>query len=735
MGINPGKIGLPSPPRLASAGGWVGAAPARHNARSGRAGLAGRGNDAGAAKRLQETEDIGEDVFAAVTLAAQLTPVVQTIDEPTYSEQLNAIRTPVGGIEFLWSGTDPVDPGDCDLWPDSPLCGGSVLDPGGIGLYGPQPAGFSINVSLSPTEILVQLDPTIFGVNLPPVWLGFRRPGAQEAVDAYWGPGETTITPAGGENFGWEGCDIIWLYTSDSYPGTINIGIEIAADLPLYANKVFFNIPPIPIDTGDGGQVYRFSYMARSIAGGLATYRRDLAEGYAPSLPPPAAGIGGPFGGYGIFQGRIQRSLFIEKTPPPIRPPETGYQLNPDLAPYGFYNGSITFTRPDGIARSGFAGANQSAFYPRFVAMPLSVPSPPPPPPNLPPRSPALQPEEPMACDCKKLEELLKKILALLDHEGTRELDLTPCETDPDAPSGDRKYTWQGKGLKGVFDALEKLTDGTTETYQSSKCIAPALGVKKLPWNLPGNMGNGQGSETIDNYAELQIYTLKQLSQMLGQTEIKVKVKDSNLAQGGNQEIELKFANLSEAIAELAGLALTNQALSSASLNAAMTATVQAGMAFSTSAVVDRNLGEILEYLGFAVQRRTFEAPLAYTPGKNSPEEFLKDSTAKLSYWRNDDRNTLQNHISTLEQAAAIIRAAFFERIAEGSDGAEDIKAKIREAVGGVGSDFDTFLDRVESGYLDEAGTQEITPYGRPFNERPRIRKISAGGIEDGTNA
>jgi hypothetical protein len=339
-----------------------------------------------------------------------------------------------------------------------------------------------------------------------------------------------------------------------------------------------------------------------------------------------------------------------------------------------------------------------------------------------------------MACDCKKIEDLLKKILALLDHEGTRELDLTPCETDPDAPSGNRKYTWQGKGLKGVFDALEKLTDGATETYQSSKCVAPALGVKKLPWNLPANMGNGQGSQSIDNYAELQVYLLKQLSQMLGQTEIKVKVKDSNLAQEGDQEVELKFANLSEAIAELTGLALTNQALSSASLNAAMTSTVQAGMAFSTAAVVDKNLGEILEYLGFAVQRRTFEVPLAYTPGKNSPDEFLEDSTAKLSYWRNDDRNTLQNHISTLEQAAAIIRAAFFERISEGDDGAEDIKGKIREAVGGVDGDFDTFLERVETGYIDEPGTQDLTPYGRPFSERPRIRKISAGGNDDGNN-
>jgi hypothetical protein len=736
LGINPGKIAGPqSAPALASAGGWVGAKPPRHNARAGRTGVSGRGNDYGAAQRLAETEDVIMESLDRALVGIDLAPEITTINEPTYAEQLNSIQTPAGGIEFLWSGTDPVDPRDCALWPDSPYCGGSAVDFGGIGMYGPEPAAMSINVSVSRTEILVQIDPSIFGVNLPPVWMGFRRPGAQDAVEEYWGPGGLTSTPAGYQSFGGPGSEITWVVFRETWGvQSVSERFSDSAYMESFRQKVFNTVPPYATPTaGNGPPAYRFAYMNLSVGEGFDRYRIDRAADALP-YPPLPVGEEGPSGNYIFFKGRIERWLTLNKQDPPRFPDGWPYEFSPDFTPYGTFTVQRRNSQPSGIVREFTEVIPQAVYPPRLTAIPYLPPMPPPPPPTLPPRSPATQPEDPMACDCKKIEDLLKKILALLDHSGTRELDLTPCETDPDAPSGNRKYTWQGKGLKGVFDALEKLTDGTTETYQSSKCVAPALGVKKLPWNLPENMGNGQGSQTISNYAELQLYFLKQLSQMLGQTEIKVKVKDSNLAQGGNQEIELKFANLSEAIAELAGLALTNQALSSASLNAAMTSTVQAGMAFSTAAVVDRNLGEILEYLGFAVQRKTFEAPLAYTPGKNSPEEFLRDSTAKLSYWRNDDRNTLQNHISTLEQAAAIIRAAFFERISEGSDGEEDIKTKIREAVGGVGGDFDTFLDRVENGYIDEAGTQDTTPYGRPFNERPRIRKISAGGTPDGTN-
>jgi hypothetical protein len=274
------------------------------------------------------------------------------------------------------------------------------------------------------------------------------------------------------------------------------------------------------------------------------------------------------------------------------------------------------------------------------------------------------------------------------------------------------------------------------EIIKLLKKILKTLGADDLPWNLPNNLGSGQGGQTtITNYAKLQIYHFTQLSHMLGQTKIRIKVKDSDLTQEGNQEQILDFDNISEALAEIAGMAITNQAVSAAALKAALTGVIQSGMAFTTAATIDQNLGEIIEWLGFGMQRKTFEVPLAYTPGKSSPDEILQESQANLSYWKLDDKNTLQTHITTLEQAAAIIRAALWERIGSEAQGAQAIKDKVREVADSIGSDFDTFLERTEQGFTDAPGQTDITPYGRPFGERPRIRKIGGGNANDGSNA
>lgn len=346
-----------------------------------------------------------------------------------------------------------------------------------------------------------------------------------------------------------------------------------------------------------------------------------------------------------------------------------------------------------------------------------------------------------MACDCKKIEDLLKKILALLDHSGEGELDLTPCAIGEEDPPAEAKIEWAGKGLKGVFEALQALTEGTGAQFESTKCVAPALGVKQLPWVLPVALGRppaDDGSEddgvTVLDYASLQLYQLEQLSQMLGQTDIEIKVKDSSLTEEGDQELTLKFGNMSEALAEIAGLAISNQSISNATLKAAMTAVAQSGMAATSAATANQHAEEIQDFLGYGVKRDVFEMPLAYTPGETAPDKMLKPSLAKLAYWNNTDRSNLQTHIQTMEFAAALIRAAFYERIGDGITGADTIKDRVRETGSPAGSDFDTFLERVEQGYAEAAGNTETTPYGRPFDERPRVRKIGSQGEDDGSN-
>jgi hypothetical protein len=277
--------------------------------------------------------------------------------------------------------------------------------------------------------------------------------------------------------------------------------------------------------------------------------------------------------------------------------------------------------------------------------------------------------------------------------------------------------------------------DCCPEVLKLLKKILKTLGADDLPWNLPNNLGSGEGGQqTITNYAKLQIYHFTQLSHMLGQTKIKIKVKDTDLVEEGDQEQELVFQNISEALAEIAGMAMTSQSMGSATLNAALTGVVQSGMAFTTAAVIDKHIEEIIEFLGFSQKRATFRVPLPYTPGESTPSEILKDTEVNLSYYENVDRRTFQSHAVIMEQAAAIIRAAFWERVGEGLTGAGDVKSKVTDIAEQTFGDFDTFLENVEQGFTGAPGATDVTPYGRPYTERPRIRKIGGTNENDGSN-
>ena len=96
--------------------------------------------------------------------------------------------------------------------------------------------------------------------------------------------------------------------------------------------------------------------------------------------------------------------------------------------------------------------------------------------------------------------------------------------------------------------------------------------------------------------------------------------------------------------------------------------------------------------------------------------------------------------IEILIEAARITKGSFWRKFKNGADLATQIKelfnrANDMESETGARSqtedDFDTFLERVERGFTDAAGTQDPThPYGRDYEERPRIRELGQDDVE-----
>lgn len=259
------------------------------------------------------------------------------------------------------------------------------------------------------------------------------------------------------------------------------------------------------------------------------------------------------------------------------------------------------------------------------------------------------------------------------------------------------------------------------------RAIKKFLGVKQEPWVFPSSLGSEEGgTQSIPDIANMMAYFAKQMSGMLGATgEIKIKVKDSSITQEGDQEVELSFPNIAEAIANLTGLAITNQAISSATLDASLRGLFQAGQAFTSAAVGTEQIESIMEWLGFEMKKKSLQVPLAYTPGKESPDKILKDSQVYLSYWDVDDKKSLQDYLNIFIVASEIVKAANFQKLEDPFD----YRVRVNHAAANLGErdvDLDSYLDRVEDGFINNAsGNTDTTPYGRPYNERPRIRNIN----------
>lgn len=95
--------------------------------------------------KSQDTDDGGSDF-----------PGIQISNEPEPTPGL----VPLGIPGFYQSPAEPVDPYDCERWPDSPYCGGNPINDRFLDL--------GTDVSVNPCEICFTISPTLAYISLPP---------------------------------------------------------------------------------------------------------------------------------------------------------------------------------------------------------------------------------------------------------------------------------------------------------------------------------------------------------------------------------------------------------------------------------------------------------------------------------------------------------------------------------------------------------------------------------------
>lgn len=282
--------------------------------------------------------------------------------------------------------------------------------------------------------------------------------------------------------------------------------------------------------------------------------------------------------------------------------------------------------------------------------------------------------------------------------------------------------------------------------------IYNTVGVDDYPVSAPQWITKDNSPQiSIANITRFISYTVKQLDAISGNYPIKIKIQDADLTQEGNQEKTVTLPNAAEALAEIVGLLLAIRSETNASLIASVNGMIEAGsskqLAFLAQEYAKAN-AEFLAYKGRQVER---ELPYTFTPNESQLDKMMKPKTVKVKGWENDDKDDFTDAIAPLLELAAMWKAQNFRNlgaaspveklsdILRGANQISDLMSEFRKSPPTVPDpnnpdapppepkkdEWDTFVEEAEQGFITKPGiTDNIRPYGRPLDQRPRIREI-----------
>lgn len=241
----------------------------------------------------------------------------------------------------------------------------------------------------------------------------------------------------------------------------------------------------------------------------------------------------------------------------------------------------------------------------------------------------------------------------------------------------------------------------------------------------------------VSNQAQYNSWFLKQFDGLIGQFPIKINIEDNDLIKTGDQKLEIELPNIAETLAELMGLAITTKSYLDTQLIASMRTLGEVGSTKQQAITTYYLLEAIQDYLGFKTKKKIIEVPYLFNPLVGSdteiPEtigEALKDSKQKVIIEESDDKNTLEIHMATLIEAARITKAVNWRKvnINDLKNWKDFIKSAVDFATGEAEAeetDLDDLLKDIEEGFINAPGmTNKTEPYGRPYNQRPKIRNL-----------
>lgn len=278
-------------------------------------------------------------------------------------------------------------------------------------------------------------------------------------------------------------------------------------------------------------------------------------------------------------------------------------------------------------------------------------------------------------------------------------------------------------------------------------------GLQEYPFNVVEDVTKKVNEDTIKkiNYqSQFEEWRFKQLDALFGQFPIKIKIEDNDLIKTGDEPLEIELPNLAETLAELTGKTLFNEAMLNLLVNINFRLLNEQGstklQGFSTNKMVE----EIVDYLGFENQKAKETIRFLYNPSydiqeEEQPnfEEMLKETEIEVDIEECTEKQSFEQKLDQLLFSAAIIQTALYEKVNPNNLSKwGDFVKEYKDLVDAFSDDkkkeddeLDQFIEKVEEGFTKETGIIDSNnPYGRPRDQRPRIRKIGNPNSNNGGN-
>lgn len=277
-----------------------------------------------------------------------------------------------------------------------------------------------------------------------------------------------------------------------------------------------------------------------------------------------------------------------------------------------------------------------------------------------------------------------------------------------------------------------------------------------LPASVPNSLvRSGSGVRQIESIAEYIAYSVIQTNAQIGAFPQEIKIQDSDLTQEGDQEKKIKLPNIAESIAEMVGILLTLQAESNANLIATINGMIEAGSARQAAIIAGDYAAANAEFLGYKGKQIDKKIWFSFTPGEGRLAQMLQPREVSVPTWENGDDRDLNDVIAPLLELAAMYRAKNYRNV-----GTADTLAKLKSILtGGANlsdaldtlinnpppppdpaappyeikkSTWDEFIEQAETGFIAKPGiTDNLHPYGRELERRPRIREFGSDTSEE----